>query len=117
MAEPRSSRANNPIGAYAIVHGDEPLIFLAEDEGVLARVLAVQLVSTLSADEISSPAMLTQIRSALSDGDWTRALALWIAETSRPVDVYSESPHIWSADDQEVRTVGWVVNQSDLFAS
>jgi hypothetical protein len=31
--------------AYAVTHEDEPRVFLAEDETVLSRVLAVELVA------------------------------------------------------------------------
>jgi hypothetical protein len=82
MGEPRApSRI-----AYAVVHRDPPEVFFAEDEHVLSRVLALQLVAQLPANEVSSPGRLEAMRQALLDERWADALVEWITETDTIVD-------------------------------
>ena len=75
-----------------MVHGDEPQVFLAEDEWVISRVLALQLVALTPSAEISSLSRLQAIREALLQEQWDVALAEWIDETGNFVDVFPSRP-------------------------
>ena len=101
---PEGRGASAQPGAYAVVHGDEPQIFLAEDEWVISRVLALQLVALTPSAEISSPSRLPAIREALLQERWDVALAEWIEETGNFVDVFPYAPKVWTASElDEVR--------------
>jgi hypothetical protein len=89
--------------AYADTHESDPRVFLAEDETILSRVLAVKLVAA------TSPATLGQtdldaIRRALLEERWADAVALWISTTGNYVDAYP-SERVWNEHDlDEERT-------------
>jgi hypothetical protein len=80
--------------AYAVVHRDPPEVFFAEDEHVLSRVLAFQLVAQLPAADVSSPERLKAMREALLDERWGDALVEWMDETDTVVDAYP-SETVW----------------------
>jgi hypothetical protein len=104
------------IGAYALVHGDEPQLFLAEDEETMSRVLAGELIGQTSGSEFSSPERLHQVREALVSERWAEALAIWIDETGRAVDVYASEPKIWKSSDEQVKTFAWNIQEAPIFS-
>ena len=104
------------VGAYAVVRGEEPQVFLATDEGVLARALAVYLVAQLPADDVSSQARLAEMREALLEERWPDALVAWMDETGVAVDVYDEAPRVWSADDLDLDQATLEMRVSPLFS-
>ena len=83
-------------GAYAVVRGEEPLIVLAEDARVLSRALALTLVAQLPAERVSSAGRLEDMRQALLEERWADALVTWMEETETAVDVYDETPRVWT---------------------
>jgi hypothetical protein len=112
MAE---SRAPSQI-AYAVVHRDPPEVFFAEDEHVLSRVLALQLVAQLPASEVSSPGRLESMRTALLDERWADALVEWITETDTVVDAYP-SEEVWHEERLNLEQATMEIRVSPLFQS
>ena len=92
------------------------MLFLAEDEETMSRVLAHELIGQTSGSEFSSHERLHQVRSALLAERWAEALAIWIAETGRAVDVYANEPKVWRPSDEQVRTFSWSIKQSPIFS-
>src|SRR6185437_6037175 len=80
--------------AYAVTHDSEPRVFLAEDENVLSRVLALELVAATPAATLARTDLET-IRRALLDERWADAVARWIGATGTFVDAYP-SERVWS---------------------
>ena len=115
--ERRIARPPVRAGAYAVVRGEEPSVFLAEDATVLARTLAVSLVAQLPAADVSSVARLEAMRSALLEERWADALVLWMEETGTLVDVYDESPRVWAADDLAEEKASLEIRVAPLFSS
>lgn len=103
-------------GAWAVVRGDEPRVFLAENSEVISRLLALQLVARTSPDEISSKVILEQIRNALLAEQWAVALATWIEETGFPVDVYPESLPVWTEEDLDADSASMEIRMAPIFA-
>ena len=103
-------------GAYAVVRGEEPQVFLATDAQVIARVLAVHLVAQLSGRDVSSPARLDEMRSALLQERWADALVAFMDETGTVVDVYDEAPRVWGADDLDLEKATLEMRVAPLFA-
>ena len=105
-----------PVGAYAVVRGEEPQVFLARDADVLSRVLALNLVAQTRAQDVTSPARLIQMREALLEERWADALLLWIEETGVAVDVYDESPRAWGEADLDLEKASLEIRVAPLFA-
>lgn len=108
--------ATAKVGAYAVVRGEEPQVFLATDETVLARALAVYLVAQLPAADVSSQARLSEMQDALLDERWADALVAWMDETGVAVDVYDEAPRVWSGDDLDLDQATLEMRVAPLFA-
>lgn len=109
MARPAGNRI-----AYAVVHWDPPEVFFAEDEHVLSRVLALQLVAQLRANQVSSPGRLEAMRKALLDERWADALVEWITETETAVDAYP-SEEIWTEERLDLDRATLEIRVSPLF--
>lgn len=105
-----------PAGAYALVRGEEPQVFLARDADVLSRALALNLVAQTRAQDVTSPARLTQMREALLEERWADALLLWIEETGVAVDVYDESPRVWGEADLDLEKASLEIRVAPLFS-
>lgn len=115
MTTPRSVTAVK-VGAYAVVRGEEPQVFLAGDATVLARALAVYLVAQLPGADVTSPARLHEMRQALLEERWADALVAWMDETGVAVDVYDEAPRVWSKDDLDLEQATLEMRVAPLFA-
>jgi hypothetical protein len=102
-------------GAWAVVRSEEPKIFLAQDPDVISRVLALNLVAQMPASEISSEKHLDEMRRALLEERWADALAAWIEETGTPVDVYPESPRVWTENDLDLEKATLEIKVAPLF--
>lgn len=109
-------------GSHAIVHGDEPMRFYAENQEVMDRALGVHLVAQLPADRVSSDVKLQRLRRALTEGRWGDALVDWIDETDRAVDVYDYPPDVydpwikvWTDDELSPEGVQATLKDSPLF--
>ncbi len=103
-------------GAYAIVRGDMPAVYLAEDANVLARVLALHLVAQLPARSVASDARLREMRAALLEERWRDALVTWMDETDVPVDVYEEQVTIWTRARLDDESAALEIRMSPLFS-
>ncbi len=85
-----------PDYAYAVLHGDPPEVFVAEDIDVLHRVIALEIVAQTPAGAFSA-AVREGIRTALLDEQWGTAVQLWMTHYSRqPLDVYPSGLSVWS---------------------
>jgi len=80
------------------------------------RVLALQLVAQLPASTVDSPARLNEMRAALLEERWADAVVLWIEETGLAVDVYTESPKIWTEEELDGEQASMEIRVAPLFA-
>lgn len=71
----------------AIVHGDTPEVFLADDIDTLHWVLALQLVAQSRADQFTEETR-TVLRQALVEERWADAVVEWMSATGQAIDVY-----------------------------
>lgn len=92
---------------------DPPRIFLASDEFVMSRVLALRVVARADPASLAE-ADVARIRDALLQAQWVDALAAWMTATGIQVDVYSDED-LWTAEDVEEETVGLQVRLSPIF--
>ena len=103
------------VGAFAIVRGEEPRVFLASDGEVISRVLAVHLVAQTQARDVSSSTRLQEMRIALLEERWADAVVAWIEETGTAVDVYDEVPRVWSSNDLDLERATLEMRVAPLF--
>ncbi len=110
-----SEHTAGPIGAYAVVRGDEPRVFVAESAEVISRLLARELVANASPSTFASPSALAAARSALLEERWADAVLLWISATGLAVDVYPEEVHVWSESDLDAEQAVFEVRMAQIF--
>lgn len=79
--------------AVAVVRSDPPQVFLAEDDEILGRVLAIKLVAQTPPEQLGS--RLTEVREALLDERWADAVLAWMSATGDVVDAYPDDT-IWT---------------------
>jgi hypothetical protein len=75
------------IVACAVVHGDPPTVFLAEDMATLNWVLALRLVAQVPAEELR-PGLREALRESLLAEQWGEAVEMWMSRCQDAVDVY-----------------------------
>jgi hypothetical protein len=76
--------------AVAVVRSDPPVVFLAESDAVIGRLLALRLVARARPSELAGSGRLGAIRNALLEERWGDAVAMWMDATAEVVDVYPD---------------------------
>ncbi|MEA2478016.1 MAG: hypothetical protein QOC87_2215 [Actinomycetota bacterium] len=104
------------IGAYAVVRGNEPIVYLAESSDVISRALALDLVAQLPASEVGDPAHLEEMRRALLEERWADALIVWMEETGTTVDVYEGSPKVWTERELDLEQAALEIRMAPLLS-
>lgn len=107
----------NPVGAYAVVRGEEPQVVLAENAAVLSRALALTLVAQLPAGQVSTQGRLEDMKRALLEERWADALVSWMEETETSVDVYDEAPPVWTAAELDEEQASMEIRVAPLFSA
>lgn len=82
--------------AYAVVRGDIPEVYVAEDIDTLHRVLALEVVAATPGSTVPE-GQRQRIRDALTDERWGDAVVEWMDVTHMMVDVYSSGLEVWTA--------------------
>ena len=101
--------------AYAVTRGDEPRVFLAEDEYVLTRVVALELVAATDASRLTTVGAST-IRSALLNEEWESAVSTWISETGVVVDVYPPDLKVWTNEMLDAERTSLELRMTPIFS-
>jgi hypothetical protein len=73
--------------AYAVVHGDPPEVYAAEDIEVLQWVIALEVVARTPASTLD-PDTVQVLREALLEERWGQAVGLWMRMSRTVIDVY-----------------------------
>lgn len=99
--------------AVGIVRADPPEVYLAEDEFVLSRVLALKVVAA-SAPGSFGAGTLERIRSALLDERWADAVVEWIEAIGEPVDGYPDE-EVWTEARLDEDTAAMEIRVARIF--
>lgn len=111
---PDQSRAGWPGRvAVAIVGSDPAQVFLATDEAVLSRVLALKVVARLD-PALLSPGALQPIRDALLEERWADAVGEWIHATGEAIDAYPDED-IWSESRLDAEVAALEIRLQRIF--
>jgi len=108
-----SGGARVPRVAWAVVYDDPAQVFVATDEFVLTRVLALKVVAR------SQPASLGDrnlhlIRDALLEERWADAVATWVTATDTRLDAFPDE-ELWTAEALDEELVALQVRLSPIF--
>lgn len=99
--------------AYAVVTGDDPIVVLAEDEGVLTRAIALEVVARSPAAALGSRA--GSIQTALLEGRWVDAVEAWMSATGERIDAYP-SERVWDESSLDEDVIGLELRMRRLFS-
>ena len=111
---PDQSRAGWPGRvAVAIVGSDPAQVFLATDEAVLSRVLALKVVARLD-PTLLSPGALQPIRDALLEERWADAVGEWIQATGEAIDAYPDED-VWSESRLDAEVAALEIRLQRIF--
>ena len=98
--------------AVAIVRSDPPQVFLAEDDEVLGRVLAIKLVAQTPPEQLGSFA--AEIRDALLDERWADAVLAWMTATGDVVDAYPDDT-VWTEHQLDADAAALEIRLAPIF--
>jgi len=88
------------IVSIAVLHGDPPDVFVAEDLETLHRLLALRVVAQVPSTSLPKR-VVDEIRAALLDERWGAAVEAWMRTNDEVLDVY-ESWDLVLATDVEL---------------
>jgi len=86
--------------AIAIVRGELPEVYMAEDQDTLNWVLALKMIASTPGDQLSEGFRDT-LRAALREERWGDAVYEWMIHNDLEIDVYS-SETLYHASDVEM---------------
>lgn len=109
-----SERSKYSPGAWAVTREDTPQIFLAENEHVISRLLALKLVAAAQPD-VFSASELDEVRDHLLHERWADAVFLWMNATDTYVDVYPGYVQVWTETDLDREMASMAIRMSRIF--
>lgn len=83
--------------AYAVVHGEPPEVYAAEDIEVLQWVIAIEVVSATPASTLD-PGTVQALRQALLEERWGDAVEVWMGASGTAIDVYPDGLRVWTSE-------------------
>jgi hypothetical protein len=100
--------------AFAVVHDDPPRVYIAEDEHVLSRLVALRVVALTRPESLPSPAAVEELRECLLEERWADAIFSWVEMSGIAVDAYPDEV-IWTEAALDAERAALEVRMSPLF--
>jgi hypothetical protein len=97
----------------AVVRSDPPQIFLASDDNVLSRVVALRVVARSDPTELPEGSV-DRIREALLEERWGDAVVEWIGATGEAVDGYPDE-EVWTESRLDAETASLEIRLAPIF--
>jgi len=111
---PDQSRARWPGRiAVAIVRSDPPQVFLATDEGVLSRVIALKVVAGTDPGDLSAGS-LERVRETPLEERWGDAVVEWIQAGGDAIDGYPDED-VWSESRLDAEVASLEIRLARIF--
>lgn len=98
--------------AYAVVAGDDPVVVLAEDEAVLTRAVALEIVAQSRPEHLGG--RVDGIKRALLEERWVDAVELWMEATGESIDAYP-TERVWDEASLDAETAPLELRMKCLF--
>lgn len=102
-----------PRVAWAVVYEDPAQVFVASDEYVLTRLLALKVVARTYPSSLGD-GDLALIRQALLEQRWADAVATWVTATDTRIDAYPDE-ELWTAEAVDEELVSLQIRFSPIF--
>lgn len=99
--------------SYAVVTGDDPVVVMAEDETVLTRAVALEIVAQSRPEHLRGH--VDGIKRALLDERWVDAVELWMEATGQSIDAYP-TERVWDEGSLDAETAPLELRMKCLFA-
>lgn len=100
--------------AFAVVHRDPPLVFMAEDEHVLARLIALKVVATTNPGELANREAVQELRDCLLQERWADAIFRWAEISGVAVDAYPDEV-VWTDPAIDAERAALEIRVAPLF--
>jgi hypothetical protein len=100
--------------AFAVVHHDPPDVYIAEDEYVLARLLALNVVAPTRPESLPSAAAVQELRAHLLDERWADAILAWVEFSGVVIDAYPDE-EVWTESRLDAERAALEIRMSPLF--
>jgi hypothetical protein len=97
----------------AVVRSDPPQIFLASDEDVLSRLVALRVVARSDPRELPEGSV-ERIREALLEERWGDAVSEWIGANGEAVDGYPDED-VWTEARLDAETASLEIRLERIF--
>ncbi len=100
--------------AFAVIRRDPPEVFVAEDEYVLTRLLALNVVAASHPESLPSPEIVDDLRNCLLEERWGDAVVRWLECTDEAIDAYPDE-EIWTEARLNAERASLEVRMAPLF--
>lgn len=100
--------------AVAVTRDDPPQVMIAQNDEVVSRVIALELVAKTRADHVEPRERLDEIRSALLQERWADAVVVWMDATDSVVDVYA-GERVWTEAGLDTERAALEIRVSPIF--
>jgi hypothetical protein len=100
--------------AFAVVHHDPPEVFIAEDEHVLSRLIALRVVATNRPEALPSTAAVDELRGCLLEERWADAIFSWVEMSGVVIDAYPDEI-VWTEEALDAERAALEVRMTPLF--
>jgi len=96
-----------------VVYGDPAQVFVASDEYVLTRLIALKVVARAHASSLGD-GDIEVIRHALLEERWGDAVTAWVTATGTRLDAYPDE-ELWTAEAVDEELVSLQIRLSPIF--
>jgi hypothetical protein len=100
--------------AFAIVRHDPPDVFIAEDEHVLARLVALNVVAPTPPETLPSEEAVETLRQCLLEERWADAIFSWVEMSGVIIDAYPDEI-VWTERGLDTERAALEIRMSPLF--
>lgn len=89
-------------------------MFIAEDEYVLARLVALNVVASTRAEDLPSREAVEELRKCLLEERWADAIFLWLELSGIVIDAYPDEI-VWTESALDTERAALEIRMSPLF--
>jgi hypothetical protein len=89
-------------------------VYIAEDEYVLARLVALSVVAPTRPESLPSAAALQELRACLLEERWADAIFAWVEVSGVVIDAYPDE-EVWTASRLGAERAALEIRMSPLF--
>lgn len=100
--------------AFAVVHDEPPQVFIAEDEHVLTRLVALTVVAGTRPERLPSTSAVSELRACLLEERWADAIFAWIEASGIVIDAYPDEV-VWTDRALDAERASLEMRMAPLF--